>query len=182
MLPCDMRQPITVTDGSGDLQLYIAAGILLFTAVQAVAVVVSIYLLGREVKSAAFSVRLSSYQAVVDGFSALESRISRDKESAEIYEEGLKGLGNLDPVGFRQFSEFMATTFNLYDLMYFQYSSGALPGELWSGWCLYMREQLKCPGIAEWWERKRHLYPKPFAEYVDGGTCPSNAELFGKRR
>lgn len=161
---------------SDDIVIYLTAGILLFTAAQALAVTISIILLGREVKAAAFSLRLNSYQSVVDGFSALEARISHNSASAEVYESGINGLEGLDEIGYRQFSEFMATTFSLYDAMYFQYSHGVLPATLWSGWCLYMREQLRWPGVAEWWEKKRHIYPKPFVDYVDGGTCPSNAE------
>jgi hypothetical protein len=164
------------------ISIYLTAGILLFTAIQATAVTISIVMLSREVKSAAFSVRLNSYQSVVSGFADLESRISRDKSSAAVYEAGIHSLDGLDDIDFRQFSEFMATTFSLYDAMYFQYSHGVLPATLWSGWCLYMREQLKWPGVAEWWEKKRHIYPKPFADYVDRGTCPSNSEALKKRR
>ncbi len=171
---------VAPSDGSNKMTIYLTAGILLFTAAQALAVTISIIFLGREVKAAAFSIRLNSYQSVVDGFSALEARISHDSASAKVYESGIHGLDTLDEIGYRQFSEFMATTFSLYDAMYFQYSHGVLPATLWSGWCLYMREQLKWPGVAEWWERKRHIYPKPFVDYVDGGTCPSNAEAIGR--
>lgn len=162
--------------------IYLTAGLLIFTAAQALAIAISIILLGREVKAAAFSLRLNSYQSVVDGFSALETRISHDSASAHVYESGIHGLDGLDEIGYRQFSEFMATTFSLYDAMYFQYSHGVLPATLWSGWCLYMREQLRWPGVAEWWEKKRHIYPKPFVDYVDRGTCPSNVEAMQQVR
>ncbi len=162
--------------------VYLTAGILFFTAVQALAVAISIALLGRELKSAVFSVRLNSYQSVVDGFADLESRISHNRASATVYETGIHDMSRLDAFDFRQFSEFMATTFSLYDAMYFQYSNGVLPATLWSGWCLYMREQLRCPGVAEWWEKKRHIYPKPFVEYVDSGLCPSNSEAATNKR
>jgi hypothetical protein len=167
---------------TSSVDTYLTAGLLFFTAIQALAVTTSIIFLGREVRAAAFATRLNSYQSVVDGFAALESRISHDKASAHVYETGMHGLDNLDEIDFRQFSEFMATTFSLYDSMYFQYRNGVLPASLWSGWCQYMRQQLKCPGVAAWWELKRHIYPKAFADYVDGGTCPSNKEAVEKRR
>jgi hypothetical protein len=167
---------------TSSVDTYLTAGLLFFTAIQALAVTISIIFLGREVGAAAFATRLNSYQSVVDGFAALESRISHDKASAEVYETGLHGLDKLDEIDFRQFSEFMATTFNLYDSMYFQYINGVLPASLWSGWCQYMRQQLKYPGVAEWWELKRHIYSKAFADYVDSGACPSNKAALEKRR
>lgn len=183
MTPVPTLRSQTSTDQTGafpalaaaDLQLLTTAfalGTMVFTGLQAAAVTVSLALLYRQVKLSTLSARINTYHEAINAFAAIESRISQDGRVARLYEKGAYRPNQLNAAERRQFSELMASTFNLYDSMYFQYKNRLLPPELWSGWCMYLREQLTWPGVADWWHRKHHLYSDSFVDYIEAGNCP----------
>jgi len=133
---------------------------------------ISLIFLVREFRATSLATRVATFQSLINAFSDLQTRISQDAESARIYNVGTRQTEELSDQEHRQFNEIMATTFNLYEAMYYQFSRGLLEPTLWAGWCLCMRKQLGMPGVASWWEEKRHFYSKAFNEYVDSGKCP----------
>ncbi|MGB7708297.1 MAG: hypothetical protein WBL95_01900 [Microcoleus sp.] len=142
--------------------------------VQTIAVVGSLIYLAIQVKESTKATKGATYQSIISAWAELESRISQDDEVARIYKLGLTTLEKLNENEFTRFNELICSFFNMYENLYYQYKNKLLEEELWAGWCLNMREDLKHKGAAAWWNSKSHLYSKSFREYVNSGKCPRN--------
>jgi hypothetical protein len=142
--------------------------------VQTIAVVVSLIYLAIQVKESTKATKGATYQSIISSWAELESRISQDDEVARIYKLGITELEKLTENEFTRFNELICSFFNMYENLYYQYKNKLLEEELWAGWCLNMRNDLKEKGAAAWWNSKSHLYSKSFREYVNSGKCPRN--------
>ena len=140
--------------------------------IQAVAVTISLVYLARQVHENTRAMKSATYHSIVDAFASLESLITQEEELANIYQMGLKELNQLNKNQVTRFNKIIASYFNLYESLYYQYENHLLDEELWMGWCRYMRSQLEAPGIKSWWQSKSHLFNRSFRDYVSSGKCP----------
>ncbi|RUS93960.1 hypothetical protein DSM106972_094970 [Dulcicalothrix desertica PCC 7102] len=142
--------------------------------IQAIAVVISLLYLARQVQESTKAAKGATYQAIISSFAELEALITQDEQVARIYTLGKKEPNSLSENEVTRFNEIMSTFFNLYENLYYQYKNNLLEEELWAGWCRNMRTDLEETGAAKWWENKGYLYSKSFREYVKLGKCPKS--------
>lgn len=144
---------------------------ILASVVGSLGVIISLIFVVREIRLNTKAVRGSAYQSVINTWAEIESRISQDKEVARIYRQGRADMSQLDENEQIRFGEVLSSFFNLYEGMYYQYRDGILLQEHWKGWCENMQQDLKHPGVREWWEEKQRLYGDSFRNHVNQGRC-----------
>lgn len=143
--------------------------------IQTIAVIISLVYVSKQIRDATKSVKSQTYQSIISSYAEIEARIGQDSETARIYYLGRKQPDQLtteeEKIRFRQL---ICSIFNFFENLHYQYKTGLLEAGLWAGWCVVMREQLKQPGVKEYWQATKDFYSKDFCDYVDSDECPKN--------
>ncbi|MBD2168528.1 hypothetical protein H6G04_29545 [Calothrix membranacea FACHB-236] len=156
---------LSITDYSAIIQT-------ITNIIQAIAVIISLLYLARQVRDNTRATKSATYHSIINAFATLEALITQEEELANIYQNGLNNIEQLNKNQLNRFNKIIASYFNLYESLYYQYKNHILDEELWMGWCRYMHSQLEAPGIYRWWQSKSHLFNKSFRDYVNLGKCP----------
>lgn len=137
---------------------------------QAMALIGSLAFIYCELRDNTRAVKSATYQSVINARADLEGRLSHDLGSIHTYRVGREAPDELNQDDLLRFNQIISSLFNLYENLYFQYQSGLLNRELWSGWCrnLFLDDFLH-PGVQAWWKEKNHLYSKRFRDFVNEG-------------
>jgi hypothetical protein len=122
------QTPPSITDISGIIQA-------ITNIVQAIAVIISLIYLSRQIRENTRATKSATYHSIVNAFSTLESLISQEEELANIYKIGLRDLNQLNKDQVNRFNKIIASYFNLYESLHYQYKNHVLDEELWIGWC-----------------------------------------------
>ena len=121
------------------------------TIINSIVVIASLIYLARQVKISTKTTKGTTYQTIINGVAGIEARISQDEELARIYKLGSEDQSKLDDIEKVRFNELISSFFNFYENLYFQAKEHLVDKELWEGWRANILEDLKKPGIEDWW-------------------------------
>jgi hypothetical protein len=131
--------------------------------VGALAVVISLIYVAREIRSNARTPRLASLHDINRGLGQLVTH----PHLAELYYRGIQNFRSLKSGDLVRFSVIMDQAFYIFRELYFQHADGHLDPRLWGDIETAMRDIIAYPGVQAWWRTRSHRFNKEFVKFVD---------------
>ena len=136
--------------------------------VGALAVVISLIYLAREVRSNARATRHAAMRSTLDNFNRLAQQLTEHSDLAELYYRGVDDFESLEGVDRARFSWFMHQMFRNMEDMYHQHLKGHLDPHLWRGLEVIMRDLNTAPGVQAWWRSYSGWFGgEEFAKFIN---------------
>jgi len=131
--------------------------------VGALAVVISLIYLAREIRSNARAARQASMETLIGWLRQLTER----PDLRELYYRGLYDFGSLKGADLVGFSALMNQLFHIFQEMYFQHLDGNLEQRVWREVEVALPEFIAYPGVQAWWRSRSHWFSEEFAKFGD---------------
>jgi hypothetical protein len=136
--------------------------------VGALAVVISLIHLAREVHSNARATRLASMRATLDSFNRLGQELTQDPDLGGLHYRGLHDFESLEGLDHARFGWFMHQVFRNMEDVYHQHLKGHLDPHLWRGLEVVMRDLNTAPGVQAWWcSHSQYFGGEEFAKFIN---------------
>jgi hypothetical protein len=131
--------------------------------VGALAVVVSLIYLAREIRSNARSARVTSLHDINRWLGELVEH----PNLGELYYRGIHGLASLENADLVRFSTLMVQLFYIHQELYYQQLDGHLDPRLSDGLDAVMRDINAYPGVQAWWRSRSDWFGEEFVKQVN---------------
>ena len=131
--------------------------------VGALAVVISLIYLAREIRSNARAARLAS----MDALNRWLGELVVHPHLGELYYRGIRDLESLEGGDLVRFTALMNQLFYIYEEMYYQQLERHLDPRVWRETEAAMRDVNAYPGVQAWWRSRSHWFGEEFAKYLD---------------
>jgi len=132
--------------------------------VGAIAVVISLIYVAREIRSNARSARLAS----VGTLNRYWVQLASHPHLAEVWNRGVQDWESLEGADAITFQAIMLQLFHIFKEMYYAQLEGHLDPRLWHEIETPMRELInKWPGIQAWWREYSRWFSEEFSNYVN---------------
>ena len=144
--------------------------------VGALAVVISLLYLGKQIHIQNRESRLSTINSSLSEWNSLLALIADNAELASIWARGLRNeeLSEEDEVRFRAFSN---SYFRVVEGLYLQHLEGRLDDRIWHGICGGMRELLASAGLHRFWKHRQEWYSSEFRGFIDDAISSSDTTV-----
>ena len=147
----------------------------------ALAVVVSLLYLAREVRSSAHATRVASERSLTDLTIQFLREVAEHPDLSELYHRGIHDFESLEGAERVRFSALMGQSFRLFEATYYGQSEGHVGERLWRGAEAALRDFSGYPGIQAWWRTRSHWFSEDFANLVNQLQRTTKApKLFGE--
>ena len=133
----------------------------------ALAVVLSLAYLARQVNDSVAQSRITNYHRIFSEFSQLQNMIASSAETTAILRRGLTNLAELNPDEKLRFSALVLTMFRGWEAAHRYHSRGWVEAELWVQFDVPLREWVSYPGIGQWWELRQEWFTADFRRAID---------------
>jgi hypothetical protein len=134
--------------------------------VGALAVVISLIYLAREVRRNARATRHASMRSMSDAFTRWVQQLSEHPHVRELYYRGIRDFESLEGADLVGFSALMVALFRVYEDMYYQLLEG-VDVHVWRGFEVGIRDINGYPGVQAWWRSRSHWFTEEFAKVIN---------------
>ena len=133
--------------------------------VGAIAVVISLVYLAREIRSNARSARMASVGTLNEWL----RQLAEHPRLAELWHRGIRDYKSVEGADRTSFNAFLLGLFRIFGEMYYQQLDGHLDLRLWREVEAPMRHMIiRFPGIQAWWSQFRPWFgDEKFAKYIN---------------
>ena len=131
--------------------------------VGALAVVISLIYVAREIRTNARSARVASLHDVNRWLGELVTH----PHVRELYYRGIHDFESLKGADIVGFANFMNQGFFIFQELYYQQLDGHLDPRIWGPSEAAMRDLNAYPGVQGWWRVRSHYFNKDFANYIN---------------
>jgi hypothetical protein len=135
--------------------------------VGALAVVISLIYLARQVGSSARETRVASGRAWADRFQRLLQQLAERPDLSDLFYRGSKNFESLKDTEQKRLATFFHQIFRTYEEVYYAHLQGQLDARVWRDVYLIMFEVIGTPGIQAWWRSRVHWYNEEFGKHID---------------
>jgi type II secretory pathway component PulJ len=135
--------------------------------VGALAVVISLIYLARQVRSNAHATREAAMRSTLDSVNRHIQQITERPDLAELRSRGFADFESLEGTNRTRFGSLMHQLFRNAENMYCQHLEGHLDPRLWRGLEVVMREVNAQPGVQAWWRLRSHWFDEEFAKFIN---------------
>jgi hypothetical protein len=136
--------------------------------VGALAVVVTLIYLSRQIGQNTAALRSTATQAASEQASEMYRTLAVDPELPGIFVRGLPTPDKLSAEETARFNSiWMSVLFNIQN-WYLQTQDGFLDGSLLASWARIMTPITAEPGFRAFWEQRRHIYTPEFQRFLEG--------------
>jgi hypothetical protein len=135
--------------------------------VGAIAVVISLIYLAREVGSSARETRLSSMRSTLDLLNRINQQIAEHADLADLRNRGFLEYESLEGSDRIRFNSYMLAVFRTVESVYYQHLDGHSDPRVWRGLEVVMRELNALPGVQAWWRLRSHWFDEEFAKFIN---------------
>ena len=135
--------------------------------VGAVAVVISLIYLARQVRSSARETRRAAMRSTVESLSRLTQQITEHADLADVWSRGIDDFESLHGTDRARFNSYMHASFRTVEDAYYQHLEGHLDPRVWRGLEVVLRELNAAPGVQAWWHSHSHWFGEEFAKYIN---------------
>jgi len=133
----------------------------------ALAVVISLIYLARQVGSSVREMRLSSMRSTIDFLNRFSQQITEHADLAELRDRGFHDFESLDGCDRTRFSSYMHAVFRTVEGAYYQHLDGHSDPRVWRGIEVVLREINALPGVQAWWHSHSHYFDEVFAKFIN---------------
>lgn len=133
--------------------------------VGAIAVVISLIYLAREIRSNARSARMASVGTLNEWL----RQLAEHPHLAELWHSGIRDYRSVEGADRTSFNAFLLGLFRIFEEMYYQQLDGHLDPRLWHEVETPMRHMIiRFPGIRAWWHQFTSWFgDEKFANYIN---------------
>jgi hypothetical protein len=136
--------------------------------VGALAVVISLIYLAREVRSNAHATRLAAMRSTLDALNWFAKQITEHADLAELRSRGVHDYESLEGTDRARFNSYMHALFRTIEDVYYQHLEGHLDPHRWRGLEVVARELNAAPGVQAWWHSHSHWFAgEEFAKFIN---------------
>jgi hypothetical protein len=135
--------------------------------VAAVAVVVSLIYLAVQIRQNTRWLRASTHHSLTSLTVEMNRVIEENPDMARIMRVGTQDFQQLTPDERLRFNTNLTSRFRHHENLYYQYRSGMLDEEEFSGFRRRFAWHLRFPGTLGYWRNARDFHSDEFADYVD---------------
>ena len=133
----------------------------------AVAVVISLFYVGFQIKRNTSAVRSATAQAVHDNYADWYMNLMGDAALNRIAIKGLKDYSSLDETEKAQFIETFMAFISFSQNAFYQWRAKALSPPLLVGWESLTMNLLCSPGGKEFWKERGYVFGNEYRDYVE---------------
>jgi hypothetical protein len=133
----------------------------------ALAVVISLIYLAKQVGSSARETRLSSMRSTLDLFTRLNQQVAEHADLTELCNRGFNDFESLEGADRMRFNSYMHSAFRSIEAVYYQHLDGHSDPRLWRGMEVVLREINALPGVQAWWRLHSHWFDEAFAKFIN---------------
>ena len=133
----------------------------------AVAVVVTLFYLARQIQQNTHATRATSHHAITDALNQLNFILATNDSAAQIWQSGMKDRGALDDLQRDQYDALVRAYLHVCDTMYYQAQIGAGDHGLWQAEQRYVAIVLTTQGGREWWQENHQSISADFRDAVE---------------
>jgi hypothetical protein len=136
--------------------------------VGALAVVISLIYLAREVHRNARATRRAAMSSALDAAIRKFDQLAEHPDLAEVWHRGLEDFESLEGVDRTRFISYMHASFRTVEDAYYQHLEGHIDPRRWRGLEAVMREINTTPGVQAWWRSHSHWFGGgEFAKFIN---------------
>jgi hypothetical protein len=131
--------------------------------VGALAVVISLIYLAREIRSNARAARVASMETLIRWLGQLVAH----PQLRELYYRGMHDFDSLEGADLVGFGVLMNQFFHIVSELYYQKLEGHLDPRVWREVEVPLRDIIAYPGVQAWWRLRSHWFSEEFVKFVD---------------
>lgn len=147
----------------------------------AVGVALTVIYLAIQIRKNTKATHSQTYQLATASLAEMAAIVGTDKELARIFLTGMENPGQLKDEEFVQFGYLGISLFRRFENVFFQYQSGMIDDDFWTGHRDNILWFFHRPGMQVWWKDRKFAFSKSFREFLDKST-PGEIASPGSRR
>jgi hypothetical protein len=136
------------------------------TIMGALSLVVSVWLLFRELRENNKLTRAANTQALVELSSPFFLGLIQDRNMAEIYLRGARALEEMDEVDRYRYKSLIVWWLVFHENIYYQWRNGLLDHHSYKPWANDLKTFIALQKIGPLWEEMKYLFQDEFAEHI----------------
>lgn len=133
----------------------------------AIGVVVSLVYVARQLVQNTQSVRAASFNSMVQNSIRLSEHAFRDREFAEFLARAQAHPETLDEGERIRWDSYMTAVYRHFGNLQYSHRVGTLDSQMWTAYQSTLKEHLRTPSWAQWFEEHRHLFSAALGQQVD---------------
>ena len=136
----------------------------------AIAVILTVIYLGIQIRKNTLATHSQTYQLATSALAEMAEIIGSSKELARIFRIGMINPDKLDEDESAQFGYLGISLFRRFENVFFQYQSGMIDEDFWTGHRDNILWFFHRPGMQAWWKDRKFAFSKSFREFLDSST------------
>ena len=130
-------------------------------------IIFAIFYLANQVKQYAQTTRYNTHITFLGKFLDFNIALGQEKELADVYQRGLRGLKGLGREEQSQFFSIATYIFHYWNEAHRAAGHGEIPREYWNEARAILVDFIQFPGVQEYWQYRKHWYSKELQIVVD---------------
>ena len=133
----------------------------------AMAVLVTLFYLARQIRQNTEEIRSANYHGVTDSFNALNLAMVENTDVARVFRRGNESYEELSDDEKIQYGFILHSAFLILDVIKFQSQRGTGDTTLWNFEKNTLASMLAAPGCRKWWIDRPFSFSEDFVSYVE---------------
>lgn len=144
--------------------------------VGAIGVVISLIYLGRQLVQNTQSVRAASFNSMVQNSIRLSEHAFRDSEFSTFLVRAQRAPESLGPDEKLRWDSYMTAVWRHFGNLQYAHRVGTLDSQMWAAYQATLKDHLRTPSWAAWFQEHRELFSSALAQQVDEAVAEIAAE------
>lgn len=137
----------------------------------AIGVILTFIYLAFQIRRNTLATHSQTYQLATSALAEMAGIIGSSKELARIFRIGMIDPNKLDEDEFAQFGYLGISLFRRFENVFFQYQSGMIDDDFWTGHRDNILWFFHQTGMQAWWKDRKFAFSKSFREFLDKSTA-----------
>ena len=135
----------------------------------AIGVIVTVAYLAIQIRHNTKALHLNSFQHDGEQMNRLSLSIVENPQFAGVVSKAFQNPQELADAEYVQFNSFLIANFHVFETLYYGYTNGTVPENLWKAEESGLKNMLAQPVVSDWWEKIIEIgpYTKEFREHVE---------------
>jgi hypothetical protein len=133
-------------------------------------VALTVVYLAIQIKRNAHATHSQTYHLATSALAEMAGIIGQDKDLARIFRIGMEDPSVLTEDEFTQFGYLGISLFRRFENVFFQYQSGMIDEDFWTGHRDNILWFFHRPGMQTWWKDRKFAFSASFRDFLDRST------------
>jgi len=136
----------------------------------AISLTLTVVYLAIQIRKNTHATHSQTYHLATSALAEMAGIIGSNKELARIFRIGMTNPDELEEDEFVQFGYLGISLFRRFENVFFQYQSGMIDDDFWTGHRDNILWFFHRPGMQVWWKDRKYAFSKSFREFLDSST------------